>query len=128
MLPLYATALDLPAGYFAPLCDRPLTNLRFTHYPPAIYGANEFGIAPHSDSSFFTLLAQNKVPGLQLRTTDGAWFDVPVIARQLRGEHRRRAAPLDQWPLPVDAAPRLQHLGRAALRHPLSSSTRTRTR
>lgn len=79
MLPLYAAALDLPAGYFGPLCDRPLTNLRFTHYPPACYGANEFGIAPHSDSSFFTLLAQNKVPGLQLRTTDGTWFDVPVI-------------------------------------------------
>lgn len=79
MLPLYATALDLPAGYFGPLCDRPLTGLRFTHYPPASYGANEFGIAPHSDSSFITLLAQNKVPGLQLRTTDGAWFDVPVI-------------------------------------------------
>ncbi len=79
MLPLYAIALDLPAGYFGPLCDRPLTNLRFTHYPPATYGANEFGIAPHSDSSFFTLLAQNRVPGLQLRTTDGTWFDVPVI-------------------------------------------------
>ena len=79
MLPLYATALDLPAGYFAPLCDRPLTNLRFTHYPPATYGANQFGIAPHSDSSFFTLLAQNKVPGLQLRTTGGTWFDVPVV-------------------------------------------------
>jgi isopenicillin N synthase-like dioxygenase len=79
MLPLYATALDLPAGFFGPLCDRPMTNLRFTHYPPAEYGANQFGIAPHSDSSFFTLLAQNRVPGLQLRTTDGVWFDVPVI-------------------------------------------------
>ena len=108
MLPLYATALDLPPGHFAPLCDQPLTNLRFTHYPPATYGANQFGIAPHSDSSFFTLLAQNQVPGLQLRTTDGTWFDVPVIPEQLRGQHRRRAAPLDQRPLPVDAAPCLQ--------------------
>ena len=79
MLPLYAAALDLPADYFAARCDRPLTGLRFTHYPPATYGANQFGIAPHSDSSFFTLLAQNEVPGLQLRTMDGTWFDVPVI-------------------------------------------------
>lgn len=79
MLPLYAVALDLPPGYFDPYCDRPLTNLRFTHYPPAQYGANQFGIAPHADTSFITLLAQNKVPGLQLRTTDGAWIDAPVI-------------------------------------------------
>jgi len=71
LLPLYARALDLPADFFATLCDRPLTNLRFTHYPPADYGADEYGLAPHTDSSFFTLLAQNKVPGLQIRTVEG---------------------------------------------------------
>ncbi|WP_158292492.1 isopenicillin N synthase family dioxygenase [Paracraurococcus ruber] len=79
LLPLYAMALDLPADWFAPHCDRPLTGLRFTHYPPARYGANQFGLAPHADTSFITLLAQNRVPGLQLRTTDGAWIDAPVV-------------------------------------------------
>ncbi|MDO9710488.1 isopenicillin N synthase family dioxygenase [Paracraurococcus lichenis] len=79
LLPLYAVALDMPPGHFGPFCDRPLSGLRFTHYPPAEYGANQFGIAPHSDSSFITLLAQNKVPGLQLRTTAGEWIDMPVI-------------------------------------------------
>ncbi len=79
LLPLYALALDLPADYFADKCDMPLTSLRLTHYPSVAYGSDQFGIAPHSDSSFFTLLAQNKVPGLQVKTQDGEWINAEVI-------------------------------------------------
>jgi isopenicillin N synthase-like dioxygenase len=79
LMPLYARALDLPADFFATLCDRPLSSLRLTHYPPASYGADEYGLAPHTDSTFLTLLAQNKVPGLQIRTPDGAWFNAEVV-------------------------------------------------
>jgi len=79
MLPLYARALDLPPDHFDRLCDRSYSSLRLTHYPPVEYGADEFGIAPHTDSSFITLLAQNPVPGLQIRTREGEWIDAPVI-------------------------------------------------
>ncbi len=79
MLPLYARALDLPDDYFAPFCDDAHSTLRLTHYPPVEYGADEYGIAPHTDSSFLTLLAQNPVPGLQIRTQAGEWIDAPVI-------------------------------------------------
>ncbi len=79
LMPLYARALDLPADYFATLCDRPLSSLRLTHYPPARYGADEYGLAPHTNSTFLTLLAQNKVPGLQIRASDGTWFDADVV-------------------------------------------------
>jgi len=79
LLPLYARALDLPADYFASRCDTPHATLRLTHYPPVEYGQDEYGIAPHTDSSFFTLLAQNAQPGLQVRTPSGDWIDVPVI-------------------------------------------------
>jgi isopenicillin N synthase-like dioxygenase len=79
MLPLYARALDLPATYFDRLCDTSYSSLRLTHYPPVDYGSDEYGIAPHTDSSFLTLLATNPVPGLQIRTRDGEWMDAPVI-------------------------------------------------
>jgi isopenicillin N synthase-like dioxygenase len=80
LLPLYARALDLPADYFSKRCGAPLSGLRLTHYPPVADNAeNQFGIAPHSDSSFITLLAQNKVPGLQIMTTSGDWIDAPVV-------------------------------------------------
>ncbi len=79
MLPLYARALDLPSYYFDAHCTASLSSLRLTHYPPVAYGADEYGIAPHTDSTFLTLLAQNPVPGLQIRTQSGDWIDAPVI-------------------------------------------------
>jgi isopenicillin N synthase-like dioxygenase len=79
MLPLYAVALGMPADFFNHAFDRPLGGLRMTHYPPSTYGDREFAIAPHTDSSFITVLAQNKVLGLQLRVNDGEWAHAPVI-------------------------------------------------
>ena len=80
MLPLYAVALDLPPDHFDAKCTEPFSSLRLTHYPPvAEYAEGTFGIAPHTDSSFITLLAQNRVPGLQIRLTDGTWIDAPVV-------------------------------------------------
>ena len=81
MVRLYARALDLPAVYFdGPFEDCQYT-LRMTHYPhqegPAL---DEFGLAPHTDTSFLTLLAPNDVPGLSIRTQSGKWIEAPAIA------------------------------------------------
>lgn len=80
LVPLYARALRLPLGYFDPPFAEPQYKLRMTHYPcqddPA---ADEFGIAPHTDTSFLTLLAPNDVPGLSIRTQTGKWLDAPAI-------------------------------------------------
>lgn len=80
LVPLYAVALDLAADYFDQAFAEPQYTLRMTHYPfVEELGENEFGIAPHSDTSFLTLLAQNEVPGLSLRTRDGRWIDAPAL-------------------------------------------------
>ncbi len=54
-------------------------SFRLTHYPPVAAEANQFGIAPHTDANFLTLLAQSEVPGLQVRMPDGSWVDVPYV-------------------------------------------------
>ncbi len=78
MLPLYARALELPDDYFGPLCDKPLSSLRLNHYPPCDYEADQYGIAPHTDSTFLTLLAQGDAAGLQILSRGGGWIDAPV--------------------------------------------------
>jgi len=79
MIPLYAVALDLPADYFDKAFADPQYTLRLSHYPPSDAEDNQFGLAPHTDSSFMTILAQNKVEGLQIRRTDGTWIDAPPL-------------------------------------------------
>jgi isopenicillin N synthase-like dioxygenase len=79
LLPAYARALDLPADGFAKSFVDPQFTLRLSHYPPAQYGDNEFGSAPHTDSSFMTILAQNRIAGLEIRTPSGAWLPAPPL-------------------------------------------------
>jgi len=80
LVPLYARALDLPADYFDAPFAEPQYKLRITHYPPqADAPEDEFGIAPHTDTSFLTLVAPNAVPGLAIRTQSGRWIEPPAI-------------------------------------------------
>ncbi len=80
LVKLYARALDLPADYLdGPFADCQYT-LRMTHYPHQDGPVeDEFGLAPHTDTSFLTLLAPNDVPGLSIRTQSGKWIDAPAI-------------------------------------------------
>jgi isopenicillin N synthase-like dioxygenase len=80
MVRIYARALDLPADYFDAPFKEPQFSMRMTHYPhqdgPV---SDEFGLAPHTDTSFLTLLAPNDVPGLSIRTQSGKWIEAPAI-------------------------------------------------
>ncbi len=79
LVPLYALALDLPVDAFDQAFAEPMYKLRMSHYPPqSVSVDNEFGLAPHTDTSFMTLLAPNRIPGLSVRGPSGAWIDVPV--------------------------------------------------
>lgn len=80
LLPLYALALDLPPDWFAAAFAEPMYTLRISHYPRQdVVEDNEFGLAPHSDTSFMTLLAQNRIPGLSIRLPNGRWLDAPAL-------------------------------------------------
>jgi isopenicillin N synthase-like dioxygenase len=65
------------AQYF----DPPSTNMRLLHYPPgpAMRPEEVFGVHPHTDYGFLTILAQDGVGGLQVQRVDGSWIEAPSI-------------------------------------------------
>ena len=81
MLPLYALALELNPDFFNdkfPKCQG-LNYLRVARMPPEELDDNEFNVGPHTDSSFFTLLATSDQPGLEILSQCGRWLKMPLI-------------------------------------------------
>ncbi|MDA3040786.1 MAG: hypothetical protein O3C27_14895 [Actinomycetota bacterium] len=76
MLDLYALAAGMPVDYFHQFFDPALATLRLTHYPPVPAAQDQWGIDPHSDAGFMTMLPTNAVAGLWIRPDGGDWFAV----------------------------------------------------
>lgn len=91
-----ARGLGLRPDYFDDSFRRGLSTLRLIRYPrreaaelaavedPAVWvefhGERRHLVgAPHTDSGFVTLLAQDGVAGLQARSRTGEWLDVPPL-------------------------------------------------
>jgi isopenicillin N synthase-like dioxygenase len=91
-----ASGLGLRPDYFDGAFNRGLSTLRLIRYPPRdaaeLASVREPALwvefegtrrylagAPHTDSGFVTLLAQDGVAGLQARSRDGPWVDVPPL-------------------------------------------------
>jgi len=89
-----ARCLSLQERFFDPAFEQGLSTLRLLRYPLRVdvqgeadshlwvtHNGGRFYIngAPHVDSGFLTLLAQDTVSGLQARHHDGTWVDVPPI-------------------------------------------------
>lgn len=78
---LFARALDLPADHFAPFIDAPISALRLLHYP-ATEGVpldRQQRAGAHTDYGSLTiLLPQPNSQGLQIKTPQGDWIDVPA--------------------------------------------------
>ena len=96
LVKVFAVALELDPSYFDAAFEQPFWRLRMTHYPPVIgnqrvvvvdeeeeNGAGgsvrAHGIAPHVDTSFFTLLLQDS-PGLVIYSARRQkWIQVPFV-------------------------------------------------
>jgi len=83
LLPLYELALDLPAGFFEPAFCWPQASLRLSHYPPVPAEDNQFGISPHTDAGFLTILPQSAIAGLHIRPAGQDWIPAPTVAHGL---------------------------------------------
>ncbi len=94
LLTAIARGLTLEEHFFDQSFEKGLSTLRLLRYPlrtdvdqtaradPSIWvdhAGGRFYVngAPHVDSGFLTLLAQDGVSGLQARHRNGAWLDVP---------------------------------------------------
>jgi isopenicillin N synthase-like dioxygenase len=86
LLVLQSAALDLGPDYLpSHEAFKPMNcTLRLLNYPPRIQ-ANEgqYGIGPHTDFGYCTILAQAKKPGLEILTKSGKWVQAPAYDGQL---------------------------------------------
>jgi isopenicillin N synthase-like dioxygenase len=81
ILPLQSIALDLGPN-FLPDHDafKPMNpTLRLIYYPPRVPGnEGQYGIGPHTDFGYTTILAQAKKPGLEILSRSGEWIRAPA--------------------------------------------------
>lgn len=81
LLPLQSLALGLPEDWLARRdAFEPMNcTLRLLNYPPRIReNAGQYGIGPHTDFGYCTLLAQAQKPGLEILTKSGQWVKAPA--------------------------------------------------
>ena len=86
LLKVFAIALGMPDHYFLQYCKTPMVQMRLFHYPPQTTPpdkASGFGVAPHTDYGMITLLWQDPIGGLELRTRSGDWILAPYIDNTL---------------------------------------------
>lgn len=81
ILPVYAKALEVPVGELLDKFKDPMYKYRLTHYPETPPQEMAWGIFAHADITFFTLVAENDVPGLSLKLPPPSedWMPVPAM-------------------------------------------------
>lgn len=77
----FAIALQTPASFFADKHSEQNYTLRLLHYPPIEQTPKpeQVRAGEHSDYGSFTLLFQDEIGGLEVRTAKGEWIAAPYI-------------------------------------------------
>jgi isopenicillin N synthase-like dioxygenase len=72
-------SLDLPADYFYQKYNQdPLILFRIFHYPPQPVKTTDWGVGEHTDYGLLTILLQDAIGGLQVKSRD-EWIAAPPI-------------------------------------------------
>jgi isopenicillin N synthase-like dioxygenase len=96
VLRAFALAMEIDQEYFAASFDKCIARGSALYYPPQpeSLGEDQFGIGAHTDWGVLTLLYQDDVGGLQVRSGDGEW----VTARPVPGTFVVNVGDcLEQW-------------------------------
>jgi isopenicillin N synthase-like dioxygenase len=82
LMRILSVSLGLPDSYFNEnYTSDPLTLFRIFHYPPSkmpVYADAQWGVGEHTDYGVLTLLKQDNIGGLQVKSKSG-WIDAPFI-------------------------------------------------
>ena len=78
---VFARGLEMPPDYFAQFYRKPLIQVRMLHYLPqdqqaALEGGDS---RAHQDAGGFTMLQQDDVGGLEIKSKSGEWLIVPPV-------------------------------------------------
>ncbi|KAI1612685.1 putative 1-aminocyclopropane-1-carboxylate oxidase [Exophiala viscosa] len=72
-----ALSLDLAEDFFDEDLAHPGCSAVIAHYPPQAPKSEQFGLDPHSDSEFFTVLAPGEVRALEVLNKRREWVSAP---------------------------------------------------
>ena len=105
LMGLMAVALELDEHWFDDKIRDHMGNLQVNYYAALDRPAarDQFRRGEHSDWGSLTILYHDGEPGLQIRSPNGSWEDVPVVAGSFVVNLGDLMANLDQRPLDVDA-------------------------
>ncbi|MDK4741508.1 2-oxoglutarate and iron-dependent oxygenase domain-containing protein [Rhizobium sp. CNPSo 3464] len=80
ILKAIAVALGQPENVFAEIYQpQPSQLLKIIRYPGRDAAETDQGVGAHKDGGFVTVLLQDAVPGLRVRTEDDLWIDAPPV-------------------------------------------------
>jgi isopenicillin N synthase-like dioxygenase len=74
ILEAFAVGLGIRSDFFRAHFNKPVSRGSLIYYPPRTAHTNDFGSAPHSDYGTLTLLAQDEIGGLEVKTRTGEWI------------------------------------------------------
>ncbi|KAI3710438.1 hypothetical protein L2E82_40219 [Cichorium intybus] len=72
---ILAEMLGQKSNFFKENCVPSMCYIRMNRYPACPFSPQVFGLMPHTDSDFLTILHQDHVGGLQV-LKDGKWIDI----------------------------------------------------
>ncbi|KAJ4836624.1 hypothetical protein Tsubulata_005464 [Turnera subulata] len=72
---ILALHLGVKTRFFAENCAASSSYLRMNRYPPCPLSSLVYGIVPHTDSDFLTILHQDQIGGLQFKK-NGSWLSL----------------------------------------------------
>lgn len=77
----FALGLNLDENFFLQTADQPLSRGSFVYYPDQsnTLDLDQYGVGPHTDFGVLTVLAQDDVGGLEVKTVNDEWIKAPPI-------------------------------------------------